>query len=154
MSFGVHFLISWIADEGEGVASSKILVGAKEGDAEDALVGTCVFIGRIIPGIGSDMPGFGNDMPGFGSDIPGKGNDMPGLGNDMPGYGNDMPGFGNDMPGYGTDMPDSFPKEVSCRYRMWANLNSCKLKETENQSSECISEYQLICACFTPSDND
>lgn len=92
LSCGLHFLTFWSADEGEAVATGMERVGATESDAEGALVGTCVFIGKNTPGIGIDMPGFGIDMPG-------NGNDMPGFGNDMPGYGNDKPGYGNEMPG-------------------------------------------------------
>ena len=131
MSRGVHLLPLSSADGAEGCSSSIVDAGVEEGDRDDAVVGTSVFIVGVIPWNGMDipeygklMPGNGRDMPRYGKDMPGYDKDMPGYGKDMPGYGKDIPGYGKDMPGYGKDMPDSFPKEASCRKRMWANLTS------------------------------
>ena len=74
-------------------------MGVEDDNDDGALVGASVFTYGSFPWNGSDIPEYGNDMPGY----------------DM-----DMPGYGMDMPGYRTDMPNSFPKEASCRKRMWA----------------------------------
>jgi hypothetical protein len=81
-------------------------VGVGDDNEDGAFVGASVFIFGFFPWNGSDIPEYGMDMPEYG--------------NDMPGYDMDMPGYGMEMPGYRTDMPNSFPKEASCRKRMWA----------------------------------
>ena len=92
MSRGVHLLPLSSADEAVGSSSDIVDAGVEEGDRDDAVVGTSVFILGVMPLNGRDMPGNGKDMPG-----------------------------------YGKDMPDSFPKEASCKKRMWAKFTSWKL---------------------------
>ena len=112
MSRGVQLLPLSGSDGALGCSPGIVAVGVEEGDEDGAVVGN-----GVIPRIGRDIPEYGKDMTD-------NGRDMHGYGKDMPGYGRDMPGYGKDMPGYGKDMPDSFPKEASCRKRMWANLTS------------------------------